>query len=133
MTLARAVSLAVLGIGVWAVLFGLVLIAGGQERMQAPSFAVIRGAAAMLGADPSHLWGLTVAAGGLLVLVRRTEVAGLFTVATWCILFGLAASAAAFGDPSAAVTGPGVYGLVAVMISGLIAVRLSGLAPRVPL
>lgn len=131
MTLARAVSGAIRGVGVWAIVFGFVIVLGGQERMGSPAFAVIRGVAEMARQDPAHLWGITLAVAGLLVIMPRTELAGLFLVTTWCLLFGIGAAAAAIADPVASVTGPVIYGYVALMISGLIAVRRADLAPRV--
>lgn len=129
MTLARAVAAAIRGCGVWAIIFGFIIVLGGEQRMAAPSFAVIRGVAEVVHGSPAHVWGISLAASGLLVIMPRTELVGLLLVSTWCVLFGMGALAAAVADPTAAVTGPCVYFYVGLMLAGLIAVRRAGLVP----
>lgn len=131
MNLARAVGAAIRGVGVFGIVFGFVVVLGGDQRMSSPAFMFVRATADLVDCSPSQLWGISVAVAGLLVLVHRTQLLGLYLVALWCLLFGMAAFISAVQHPDASVTGPMIYGFVAVMISGLIGVRWTGLAPSV--
>lgn len=129
-TLVKAVQMAIVGVGVFAILYGVNMIIGGDGRMQAPAFATIRAAAALLDLSPALLWGASMAAFGALVVLPRTEVAGLFLASCWCFLFAVGAFDAATRDAVASVTGWPIYGFVGVIIAGLVAVRRAGLVPR---
>lgn len=129
--LITAISAAIRGVGIFALVLGWVTWLGGAQRMSAPSYIVAVQLAQRVGISPEILWGASLMLAGVLVLAHpRTRVYGLVLVAAWCLIFALSLLAAAVARPTAGLTGPIIYTFVAVMVTGLAGVKRSGLLGR---
>jgi hypothetical protein len=128
MVLVAAVRAAIRGVGVFALILGATTWLGGAARMSSPSYAAAVALANRLNVAPATLWGSTLMAAGVLVLLcRRTRVVGMLLVASWCLFFALSLLISALANPRAGLTGVVVYAFVGVMVAGLASVKHAGL------
>ena len=104
-------------IGACGVLLGLVLILGGHERFQAPSFATARSVPGQY-----LTWGALAGAAGAAVLIasiRRAWTALVWAqsaLGVWCLFFAGGVLIAAVRDPRAALTGFVTYTAVGLVL-----------------
>lgn len=119
--------------GVYAVIQGSGMVAGGVDRWSGPSFVVVRqvpGSALTWGAAVALL-GLVVVAGSL-SRSFHLKAAGLGGLAVWSGAFGAGTLVATMTVPTAATTGGPTYFLIAIALSSLIAVDEGEPSPPVP-
>lgn len=106
----------------FAVLVGMLILAGGEDRFGTQSYAN-----ALLYPGAPWSWGIVAFATGLIGLFASSM--GWFRVVWWCLMllatwslfFAISFAQSAVNDPQASTTGIAVYGYVAIssLILGL--------------
>jgi len=105
-----------------ALVLGVLIIVGGAERWQSPSYA-----AALRFPLAPQSWGVVLGCAGLIGLISslfgrlRATAICLAVVTIWCLFFGFSLLSAALTYRAAGTTGVPIYAFAAV-VSGLLAV-----------
>ena len=117
---------AFLGAALYAMVLGVGMLLGGDDRLTGNSFRIAYQLALSVDLSPSVVWGSTLLVAGAVALVpiRKVALCGLFAASVWSTLFALSAMLSVSTHPRAAVSVIFTHTFIAVVMLGLIVVRL---------